>query len=418
MKITSCGAAFFLLLIGAPAAHAQAAASGEEEQAEEKVRYVLILPDEKTPETVKAEENNPFESPTDPLSKDGADTEENKVRDILLGMHVGGTSSGAQGMSVMLGGMRLLPGLDVPKVLPDQQVRLQVKSVTPEAIELVWVEKKPTGLPPKSLVIPIDGAPKIRYVMPSSKESSGGIGTFSRTPGASSITAGETASVRRATLVQKNEAAPATAMVQTPATAQKPASKPAAPSPPPAVPEPEKGVAAANATPPVEAKAAEAPEPAKVAAASSDLPPLTRQGAPSTSLARLLTAPAAPQESAPPEPTSAPPAPAVVKAAPAEPAPAADTPPPAPEKPARQEMLVEIKAEPLEDEPVQKPVAVAQAKPAEPAPVTAPPPAVTLVPEKAPGTPAPASAAAEDEPDARPEAAVLRMLFGKRPQVK
>ena len=68
----------------------------------------------------------------------------------------------------------------VPNVLPDQQVKLQVKSITPTQIEMVWVEKKPTGLPPKPFVISVDVSPRVRYRMPAGAAGggSGGIGTI------------------------------------------------------------------------------------------------------------------------------------------------------------------------------------------------------------------------------------------------
>lgn len=153
--------ACLLAVMSAPAQ--EPPAEGEEGG---RVKYVLILPDEKNAELVKAEENNPFEAAKDGREED-ADTEENQVRDILLAMSASGMSTGPKGIRVMLGGMRLEPGVDVPSVLPDQQVRLRVKDITPTAIELVWVEKKPSGLLPKVLVIPMDASPKVRYRMSS-----------------------------------------------------------------------------------------------------------------------------------------------------------------------------------------------------------------------------------------------------------
>lgn len=138
--------------------------SAQEEAENEQVQYVLILPEEKAPDLVKPEENNPFESISDG-NKDENSTEENLVRDILLRMQIGGAASGMNGMRVMLGGMRLEAGMEVPPVIPDQQVKLRVKAITATSIELVWVEKKPTGLPPKLLVIPMDGSPSVRYRM-------------------------------------------------------------------------------------------------------------------------------------------------------------------------------------------------------------------------------------------------------------
>lgn len=159
---------------------------GTDEQGD-RVQYALILPDEKNPEVIKADENNPFEAIMDNTVKEG-DTEENRVRDILLSMPAKGGGNGLNGMRVMLGGMRLEVGQMVPNVLPDQQVKLQVKSITPEQIEMVWVEKKPTGLPPKPFVINVDVAPRVRYRMPSGSGTgtSGGIGTI-RMEGSSTL---------------------------------------------------------------------------------------------------------------------------------------------------------------------------------------------------------------------------------------
>lgn len=144
---------------------------GQEAEDNGKVQYMLILPEEKTPEMVKPEEHNPFESASDGSKKDDSNSEENQVRDLLLRMRVGGAASGMHGMRVMLGGMRLEQGMEVPPVIPDQQVKLRVKSITTAAIELVWVETKPTGLPPKVLVIPMDGSPTVRYRMPAGGQS-------------------------------------------------------------------------------------------------------------------------------------------------------------------------------------------------------------------------------------------------------
>lgn len=170
-----------LLALAFPAwVHAQAEEDGEEN---ERVQYSLILPEEKAPELIRPEETNPFETLGSGQGSSENDTEENQVRDMLLRMPVTGGASGSKGMRVMLGGMRLEAGMEVPPIIPDQQVRLKVKNITPAAVELVWVEKKPSGLPPKLLVIPMDGAPKVRYRMPGGATDSaerGPLGTMSR----------------------------------------------------------------------------------------------------------------------------------------------------------------------------------------------------------------------------------------------
>jgi hypothetical protein len=139
----------------------------EEGEKEKRVQYQLVLPEEKTPENVKPEENNPFESESETQNRLApGDTEDNRVRDKLLKLQVVGTVRLPDGrMSVLLGNIKLEAGKTVPPVLPDQMVELKVKNITTEYIELAWQEKRATGLPPKLMVIPINISPKVRYQM-------------------------------------------------------------------------------------------------------------------------------------------------------------------------------------------------------------------------------------------------------------
>lgn len=151
-------------VILAPAIRAQESAGEDDEK---RVQYQLVLPDEKTPENVKPEEHNPFESESEAHDRmSPGDTEENRVRDLLLRLKVAGTKKTADGrMQVLLGNIILETGKPVPSVLPDQQVELKVKNITPQAIELAWQEKRATGLPPKLMIIPISTSPRVRYQM-------------------------------------------------------------------------------------------------------------------------------------------------------------------------------------------------------------------------------------------------------------
>lgn len=141
---------------------------GSEEGGDEvtRVQYALILPEEKMPETVSPDEKNPFESAEDlARGEDPGESEENTVRDILLKLPVVGVTYTTHGMRVLLGDIKLESGEEVPPVIPDQVARLKVKSITPTAVELVWVEDKLTGLNPRVLLIPIDVAPTVRYLL-------------------------------------------------------------------------------------------------------------------------------------------------------------------------------------------------------------------------------------------------------------
>lgn len=162
--------AYRLLLPGlmftlmAVSSHAQEATS---EEGEKRVQYQLVLPEEKTPENVKPEEHNPFESENEVISRQApGDTEENRVRDKLLKLPVVGTKRMADGrMRVLLGDIILETGCVVPPVLPEQLVELRVKNITSMYIELAWQEKRLTGLPPKLMTIPINISPHVRYQM-------------------------------------------------------------------------------------------------------------------------------------------------------------------------------------------------------------------------------------------------------------
>lgn len=216
-----------------------AAALAQEQSGEpiERVQYTLILPDEKSPEFIKPEENNPFEATVDQNEKEG-DTEENRVRDILLQMHAKGGGSGPAGMRVMLGSMRLEAGELVPDVLPDQQVKLKVKTITPTQIEMVWVEDKPTGLPPKPFVIDVDVSPRVRYKMPSPiSADGGGIGTM-RMEGISAFTREEVVSRPLPASEVQETTVMAVAMDDKPASAPPSSTRSSSkPSPPANVPE-------------------------------------------------------------------------------------------------------------------------------------------------------------------------------------
>ncbi|MBB5031152.1 hypothetical protein [Prosthecobacter vanneervenii] len=156
-----------ILTIMAATARAQTTPPGKEEEEDKRVQYQLVLPDEKTPETVKPEEHNPFESENEALSRQNTgDTEENRVRDRLLKLPVVGIKRMEDGrMRVLLGDIILETGRVVPPVLPGQLVELRVKNITAEHIELAWTEKRMTGLPPKLMLIPINISPQVRYIM-------------------------------------------------------------------------------------------------------------------------------------------------------------------------------------------------------------------------------------------------------------
>ena len=162
-----------LLAAAAAAVHAQndfvPTAIPTTGQQADQVKYTLLKPDDKTFENVKEGEHNPFgKSDKEIQAADEKGTnEENQIRDILTKLPPVGRSPGVQGdLRVMLGDLLLVEGKNVPNVLPQQTVTLRVGRITSEAIELIWVEKKPSGLPARTLNIPIDLRPSVRVKLP------------------------------------------------------------------------------------------------------------------------------------------------------------------------------------------------------------------------------------------------------------
>ena len=144
-------------------------------EASEKIRYQLILPDEKTPEMVKPNETNPFNKFEGNLVKtEDASSAENRVQDALKAMRVSGAAFNPDGSvrAVMLGPIKLERGQVVPQVIPDQEVSLRVNSLSESTIELFWVEKKKNiALPPRPVILPVNLKPFVRYVLPSADSS-------------------------------------------------------------------------------------------------------------------------------------------------------------------------------------------------------------------------------------------------------
>ena len=132
---------------------------------QDSVKYTLLKPADKTSELVKADERNPFAlNDADARSQTQKGThEENEIRERLEKLRVVGVSPGDRGLRVMLGDMVLEAGQLVPQLLPDQSVALRVGTISSQAIELFWIEAKPSGLPPRKLTIAVDLRPYVRY---------------------------------------------------------------------------------------------------------------------------------------------------------------------------------------------------------------------------------------------------------------
>ncbi len=167
--------ALSLALLAASAAGLRAQfapAAADPSDGSEKIRYELILPEEKAPEVVKPSEPNPFsKADTHIIKEDGASGEENRVREILSNLPITGyADSRGNGLDarIMIGPMKLRRGDIVPSVLADQSVRLRVNAISREQVDLVWIEKKKsTGMPPRVVTLQVHvTSPKVRRELP------------------------------------------------------------------------------------------------------------------------------------------------------------------------------------------------------------------------------------------------------------
>jgi hypothetical protein len=144
----------------------------------DKVEYALIMPEEKTPELVKLTEPNPFEAPGSEKLVEETNSEQNRIKDILGSLPCVGLSTTAQGQIIAyMGDIKLVEKSLVPYVLPDQTIDLRVDSITPEEVTLVWIEKKPTGLPPQKLILQTNITPSVNFRMPGASRAATGSGT-------------------------------------------------------------------------------------------------------------------------------------------------------------------------------------------------------------------------------------------------
>jgi hypothetical protein len=174
LKLTPLALLLVFSCLGLSSGIAQDAEGSEEA---DRIKYHLILPDEKNPENVKPIEPNPFNKQSS-ADEDDSSSEENAVREALASLPVSGLSNDPRGgKRIMLGPFRLERGMIVPPLLPQQAVALRVNSISDTVIEFVWIEKKNTSLTPRTLTLPFTTRPTVRQlrVMPTVAAPSNGM---------------------------------------------------------------------------------------------------------------------------------------------------------------------------------------------------------------------------------------------------
>jgi hypothetical protein len=136
---------------------------------------VGVLPEQRQPVTLPAQERNPFSKQeakvVSAAPEDDKESEENRIRRALTKLSVVGRTRDASGAwKVMLGGLILQKGRNVPPVLQGQTEMLRVAAISDRSVELVWLDK--SGEPDaRRMAIPIDLAPHVHTALAGPAES-------------------------------------------------------------------------------------------------------------------------------------------------------------------------------------------------------------------------------------------------------
>lgn len=131
-----------------------------------------LEPQKRAPVEVTGEERNPFGLLSVPPQEEEevkieVETEEMKIRRILGNMRVAGLSGAPGSYRVVLGSMQLAEGDIVPRLFANQAERLRVEEITDRQVILTFVERRQQqDLPPRSIGLGIDLAPRVRSLLP------------------------------------------------------------------------------------------------------------------------------------------------------------------------------------------------------------------------------------------------------------
>jgi hypothetical protein len=124
---------------------------------------VGLLPQDKSPVVVEANERNPFGKKTAPVAAAAKEvTEESKIRGVLKELPVAGFTESTNGLTVMLGPVVIQAGRTLRPIIPNQTEILQVLVVEPEEMELAFVEKN-GKVGTRRFKLPIKKAPEVRF---------------------------------------------------------------------------------------------------------------------------------------------------------------------------------------------------------------------------------------------------------------
>ncbi|MDE0571518.1 MAG: hypothetical protein OSB44_12600 [Verrucomicrobiales bacterium] len=126
----------------------------------EAIKGYLLVSKERNPFAIRAKEEQI-------ISGADSQTEEAKIRSVLEKLHVSGVAKGIHGYKVQLGGVILVEGKKIPKLINEQTDDLIVTKITPSMIEITWAGDEEAD-EPRQLTIAVDLEPKVGIVLPTS----------------------------------------------------------------------------------------------------------------------------------------------------------------------------------------------------------------------------------------------------------
>lgn len=126
-----------------------------------------LLPENKVPVVLQEGERNPFAAKAAPVASvvpADQESEESRIRGLLMDFDVVGFSDGPGGTSVLLGPYLLRPGEMVPQLVNRQTERIQVAAIHNGRIELVFLEDNDRP-PTRRISLGFSTKPRVRFLL-------------------------------------------------------------------------------------------------------------------------------------------------------------------------------------------------------------------------------------------------------------
>lgn len=131
-------------------------------------RKIEMRPTEKRSLTLKPTERNPYAkraAAKEENHEGEQNAEEIALRSRIKSLKVSGASQSSNGVRLLLGDIRVERGMVLPQLIVDQTQYLQVTDLTDEKIVLGWLDFETGELTGKTMQIPYDLSPTVRYIL-------------------------------------------------------------------------------------------------------------------------------------------------------------------------------------------------------------------------------------------------------------